>query len=791
MALSEETSIRLIGGGGTRGLSGDLDRVLPADPALDFFNACLRRHVAAGDMVRDPDQLWQAQGNPARLGGLGPHLASVSRERLVGLSDVLVVINGEDWQRAAREVGVGWGREVVLTLQARIQDERARLGLAGDTREVGVRLLADGSGPMQGELIGLEPGEFVTGVLPNQHDGPAAGARALVAVHLNLPGVWSGYREVARLHADQDLLTLGSHWLDNYAHPALAAPAIYRLQYTPGEGLVHLVSPDTAGRFRLQHHAEPGGPSVYALQKADGEAIAWLVLAVIDDAAAPAPAPAPAPVPGPTPSLVGRTFHEDPSAAVVVVEESPTVDPLGHPGDPLLAQPTFDPLDTASGAHPAAAPPAPAPAPSAPSPTTTAAVELDDQLVTLREQGVLLQRVHFRDIMRGYEVYIGAGGEISTAAAAPAATLRVEGTTVRLIARQLGVRIGGIPVPPAAAAVLGGEAEIFVGAHRFLWRDLRQVRVRGWPYLGEIRRRAGSTHLVGGMVHTIGRGSTARVRLPDDSHNGNILWRPEADAGQVIRAKNGEVPKSRFTLDSIMVAAEHLELDLGGGAPRVRSVARHCYSFIRRDTPAGQRIISLSRAQRPTGETEAVLEPGDDLLVGNCVFEVDWAAPASDPTALPVGKPPPVVFSDGEDELAAHCTAPGAELPPTGFDLPPPPPLVPDDPTGLPTGAPPPVLLDDGAEDDSMVFYPVPTRGWQPSLDAVSGAEADPTAPPEGAPPPPVHRAGDAPADDSLDGDWAPGQTLDPAGLVDEDDSAEADPTALPGEGPPPPLRFD
>lgn len=782
MALSEETSFRLIGGGGTRGLSGDADRVLAADPALDFFNACLRRHKAAGDLLLDPDQLWRAEGNPGRLGGLASHLQSASRERVAGLSDILVVVNAADWQRAARQVGVGWGREAVETLKARFHDACTTHGLRRHNREVGVRLLADGSGPMQGKALGLGQGEFVTGILPNQYDGPSADSRALVAVHLNLPGGWPGYREVARLHHDQDLLTIGNHWLDNYAHPALSAPAIYRLQWTPEEGLVHLVSPDTDGRFQLHHHADPGGPSVYALQRTGGEVLAWLVLAVIDEQQVAAD------IPASSPSLVGQTLSDDvePVPVAVVVEESPTLDPGPMDRDPLSALPTMDTLgepgldtdDPPAVAEPA---PEPAPAPASP-PATLAAAGMDLDLLSLRELGVLLQRVHFRDIMLGYEIYIGAGGEIGTRRDSPMATIQVIDDRVRLVANAMGVLLGAVPIPPGAAAVLGGESEIRVGDHRFAWRDLRAVRLRGWPYLGELRRRGGTTHLVGGTVHAIGRALDSRVQLPDDPHNNNILWRPEVDAGAVIRAKNGDVPKSRFTLDSIMVATHHLELDLTEAQPRVRSVARHCYSFIRRETPDGERIISLSRAQRVTGEVEALLEPGDDLLVGNCVFELDWSRREGDATDLPMGKPPPVVFTEGatDDEGAVDSLVDELDaLPPLGFQLPPPPPVIEADPTGLPEGPPPPLSFD--GEDDSMAFDPVPTAGWR------SGASVDATDDPTGLPgrPPPPVRLDPEPTDDSID-EWSPFGTLD-----DFHPAGDDDPTGLPGEGPPPPLKLD
>ena len=38
--------------------------------------------------------------------------------------------------------------------------------------------------------------------------------------------MWTGYREVGRLYSDRVLFTLGSHWLENFQHPKLLAPAL-------------------------------------------------------------------------------------------------------------------------------------------------------------------------------------------------------------------------------------------------------------------------------------------------------------------------------------------------------------------------------------------------------------------------------------------------------------------------------------------------------------------------------------------------------------------------------------
>ncbi|MEC8424326.1 MAG: hypothetical protein VX000_11160, partial [Myxococcota bacterium] len=109
------------------------------------------------------------------------------------------------------------------------------------------------------------------------------------------------------------------------------------------------------------------------------------------------------------------------------------------------------------------------------------------------------------------------------------------------------------------------------------------------------------------------------MRLPDEPHNDNIIWRRELREGGTIRSRNGEIPKSRFNIDSIMVASEHAEVDLGD-APRLRSLARDCYSFIRR----GDVVLPLHPCRKQTGPLERSLEPGDEILVGNCVFRISW-----------------------------------------------------------------------------------------------------------------------------------------------------------------------
>ena len=661
MALSQETTFRLLGGAGARGLSGDSLRVLPADPALDFFDACLRRHRVTRDLVADPDQIWDAEleAAPGRLMGLEAHLVTVSRERLVSLTDVLVVVSKADWDRAHSLHGSRWSRHIVGGLQASFEDwcERTDIQRRSVHRPLGVQVVVDGGAQMQGEVIGLAAGEFVTGLLPNLYSGPSMASRPLITVMINLPGVWEGYREVARLYDDQDLLTLGNHWLDNFSHPALRAAALYRLQFDPLDGLVHLSSPDAPGGCSLTRHGDPKGESIYGLTAGDGSVVAWLVLALVDSQPA-----------GPTPVMVEAVPTVDPLGAVA---------PMGTVAKRVVAEPPDDDLDRPTRVADAGS--ASSSAAGVPAPATAKATGMLADLVRVREAGVLLQRVHFRDVMSGYEVHVGANGDIGSELSEPAATVQVLARKggVRLFALVPGIRVGGVAIPVGAAVVLGASVDIVVGEVQLEYRDLSRVRLKGWPYLAELRRVGANVHLPSGSVYVIGREPGSRLKLPDDSHHGNILWRPEVESGSMIQSQNGTIPKSRFTLDSIMVASNHAELDFTGAAPVLRNMARSCYSFIRRGSGESMSWLGLSRVSRPTGSSEAELRSGDEILVGNCVFQLVMdSADVVESAGMPVRRPPPVVLSDmdGPTLRPAHEDLPTA---PRSFKQVPPSPASP------------------------------------------------------------------------------------------------------------------
>jgi hypothetical protein len=586
MSQIGELFSRILSAGGSRGLSRDADLVLAPDPALAFFNESLRRHHADGDIVGDPGLLWDTGALLGRREGLKAHLLADRGSGVLGVSDVLVIVNRDDWRRSFREVRVPWVERASELMRERFDAfcREEDFHLAFPQRPLGFRIVEDGGAEMRGERIGLGAGELVTGLLPNLYGGAVRASRRSIAVHLHVPGGWDGYQEVGALHSDQVLFTLGSHWLDNYRHPALEVPALYRLHQYGDGSFVHVINPEVKDRYRITERAVEAGPEVLRIERDDGVMIAWMVLQVVEEEGPPSTVP---------PRRWSSTMQE------LGADETFSVD-----GDPL-------------------------PGPMITSGRTVVPEAMDDRLVSMRETGALLQKVHFARFMEGYDVYLDEEGRVVTDAARPAATLHVRGRQVSMEAHQGGVGLDGVALSPGAPVFLEGDARITVGETAIEWVDLGGIRARGWPYLGELRRVGTTSHLVHGRTHRIGREPRCAVRLPDEPHNDNIVWRPELRAGGTIRSRNGEIPKSRFYIDSIMVASEHAEVDLSD-QPRLRSLARDCYSYVRR----GAEILPLHPRRKQDGPMERTLAPGDEILVGNCVFRIGWGETRS-PEAAP------------------------------------------------------------------------------------------------------------------------------------------------------------
>lgn len=615
MAQFGDFIARLFSTGGTMGLSGEASSVFQAGLESAAYKDQLRRHRAEQDLVTDPSLLWATSAVLRRRGGLVAHLMSQKSDAVADFTDVLLVLNQADWRRAI-QLRDAWAERLVGLVRDRFdqlcQTEDYHLMLP--TRQLGVRLLEDGGPEMQGHSLGLRTGEFVTGLLPNTYAGPQEGSRPVVSVFLHLPERWEGYREVGRLWSDQLQFTLGSHWLDNFSDPGLLRPSLYRLQQFSDGSLVHVIHPDLQDEFRVASHTTPDGASVVSLLDKGNRPFAHLILALVDE--------------GDQLSTRGLTRSTGSSI---------TPDPGGSPALPPML---------VGGGH-----------------RTVVPHDLDERIFRVRERGVLFQKVHFNKFMEGYDVYLGPDGGVGTNLADRAGAFQIRGRTVALVAFRPGLRVEGIALSQGARVPLDGNVRITIGDHTIDYVGLGHIDVEGWPYLGEVRRSGGTVSMVFGGVYKIGRDRGVKVRLPDEPENDNIVWLPGVGDGATIRSRTGEIPKSRFYTDSIMVASQHAEIDLRG-EPALTSMARNCYTFVRRD----RELIGLQPADRTAGALRTTLRSGDEILIGNCVFEVLFSA---EPEELPA---PPRI----------HTLLP---TPVISADLPPAPPL------GAPAPAPPRIDL--------------------------------------------------------------------------------------------------
>ncbi len=624
---------RVFSNDGTRGLSGDASFIAGEQGRGGFFASRLRLHTTADDLVERSELLWELSSRGRRRGGLLHHLSNEQGDGVAGFTDLMVVINQSDWQRAELDTGDFWRNEAAELLLSNLREwcKQTQFNQVFPDRRFQVTLVADGSERLRGPSIGLEPGQFVTALLPNAYAGPLGTSSPVLAVHLNIPGAWEGYRKVGMLYSDQLCYTLGNHWLDNFAHEALEAPALYQLQQYPDGSLVHVINPDYQSRFEVGSVQSAEGPSVLAVTERGGAAVAFLVLGVVDTFLRD---PTSDPSDGAQASK-GARVSKTSDLTRIDAPETPAAEPAKGPAAVKLAGRSAD--DFAGGSKPAkpsrvrprldakAAPPRVASKPRGGGDRwhhTIVPDAVDERIFTLKERGALLQRVHFSVFMEGYDVFVSRSGQLGTSLPDPEALFQVREDKVYFVARTDRVLLAGRPAPVDKPVRLRGELEIRVANQLLEYRDLGSVAADGWPYLGEIRRTAGSTYLVFGSVYRIGRDRRCKVRLPDEPHNDNLQWRMELGEGDFIRSRTGDIPKSRFYNDSIMVASLHAEIDVEG-EPMLRNLARHCYSFVRR----GSDVFSLHPARDEKGLRHLDLLPGDEVMVGNNLFEVSYPPP--------------------------------------------------------------------------------------------------------------------------------------------------------------------
>lgn len=712
----------------TRGLSGGSAQSVALDDSNPYYNYRLRRHRAEGDLAADPGLLWYTSPYVKRRTGLGTHVAAELGDGTANYTDVLVIMNREDYHRS----GADWQYNAVRTLQQEFDNfcRRENFGRLHGHRPLGVRILEDGSPSVGGHHLALGRGEFITGLLPNLYTGPVRGSYPVIGVYVNLPGVWEGYEEVGRLYNDQILFTIGNHWLDNFCHPSLKEAALYRLRQYPDGTFVHIVNPDLQDQYQVTS-TNQGGASVLTLATRMGQPLAYMVLAVIDPPGAqsqnelppvqaqPSPVAASHPnihmpaapaqpaygapygqpgqpgLPPAQPGLPpGQPMHASPAHPGVPghgVPGHPGMHPAAHPPQQPMAQPPGGyghapygqpaaPVGPAAYPHhhpsngvPSIAPPmmveeqAPRMPPRAPSNRVGGRTIIPDapseRIFTLQERGALLQKVHFSAFMQGYDVFLGSRGELGTHVENPAATFQVRKRSVSLVAHVEGVVVGGRQVPAGIDVPVDGDVRIDIAGEQLEYRDLRGISADGWPYVGEIRRPASSTYMLWGEDYQVGRSRECRVVLPDEPRNDNIHWKPSVAEGATIRARTGEIPKTRFYTDSIMVASEHATVDLRAETPHLVCNARHCYIYVRR----GDEVMALYPATSAQEPKETGLLPGDEILIGNCLFHVGFTP--SEEGVVPAPAPRIDLRSDSlagvvDDPYIPDLDADSDELPP-------------------------------------------------------------------------------------------------------------------------------
>jgi hypothetical protein len=709
-----------------RGLSGDSATGVALDDANPYYNYRLRRQVADGDLVDAPALLWQSGPAGKRRGGLGPHITSEKGDGIAMFTDVLIILAQEDYMRAANAPNA-WFARVSKTLHQEFEYFCARedFALRSDYRQLGLRILCDGSADMGGQALGLKAGEFVTGLLPNLYTGPVRGSRPVIAVHVNIPGEWEGYREVGRLYSDQILFTLGNHWLDNFSHRMLREAAVYRLQQHTDGSFVHLVNPDLQDRFQVAS-TDQGGASVVTVATQDGEPLAHIVLELVEGQSEEA-------LPQRSPGAAFDTESLDESTQTL-------------PGRTVL--------------------------PAAPT----------ARILALQERGALLQKVHFGAFMEGYDVYLGVRGELGTAVEERAAAFQVRRKQVSVAAFVDGVLLGGYAVPAGTEVPIDGDTVVQVGTLRLEYRDLRHVEVEGWPYVGEIRRPTASSYVSWGETYKIGRSPECRVVLPDEPRNENIHWKASVVDGAMIRAKSGDIPKSRFYTDSIMVASEHAVLDLREDAASVECTARHCFVYVRR----GSSVQPLYPTETGKMPIQTALEPGDEVLIGNCLFQVGFS-PAS---AVPVAVAPPQPVPPRESALPEEDSAipslvsifeedasPDAVTAPRPLDPDATPPLPPERRRSRPADSLSPAAL--GILPPSAPGV----HGWTPGTPQ-TGAAVEPPPPPADL----LDEVVESPPIPMFDDETSPGARRPSFAVSVAPDAGWDDGYPAPSDAPPPPI---
>lgn len=542
--------------GRPQGPLGGVGALMP-DPAAAWFLRRMRLHDLGGHLREDPRLLWSDPQPGWRDMGVLAHLQEDRRGGPLDFQEVLVILSRFELEGEAEEIE-DWLWEAEQSLEAALA-EHARSGtitLRAPEHPLRVSVLLDGDRRMQGASFGLVAGEYITALLPScrSHTPGTPGAYEL---RLELREVAEdGVRE-ASLSEDQPELTLGPHWLDSVQHPCLPMPATLILQQPkPGGPVQARLNPALEERYTLVSHGGAGA-QVHLLREGE-RTLARLVVKRVG-ASKPAPAPA-----APTP-------------AVRVAGVQPW-----RPRSQLLETPARS------------------------------------EALALRQVGTLVQRSRHPHRMLGHDLYLSADGSLRPEATRPAARLEVrrvgESNHVQLIPLREGLKVKDAPLPPERPLQLDGRTELRVDGRPFIYEDLRDVSLAGWPYVGELRTPAGPPKRArpGERSH-VGRAGSAWLRLPDSPAADNILW---LEGGRPDNSEDSLRGVSLRT-DALGVGLDHAVLDLTGEQAVLEAHDPRYPSFIRR------RVELLPVVPEGPGEPARVpLCHGDELLIGGLLFKV-------------------------------------------------------------------------------------------------------------------------------------------------------------------------
>ena len=549
------------------------------------FNDCFMVHDAEGDFVRNPEYLWSPGPYWAARAGLDAHLRRLADD-LGGsvYSDVLLVLHPEDHARSRSSLLRSWDAAVENELGdcwARLVESQGWT-MAMPDRRFQLRVLADGD-PRLGGTLGLEPGQFATGLMSNLHLGPGDEAVALAEVFA--ADARGRFQSLGTLWSDQLAFTVGAHALDNGRMEALGDSALYTIHRIPGEpGLHHRVGVGREDRVVIETGHALGGETIRVVDASRGKLLVEVMLVAAGHLAAEV-----------RDGAMSASRRAD-SPRVALPAFAPVA--LSFVGGTILPED----LDLGEIGAFSIVPEA-----------------LPDRVFSLVERGFLLQRLHFRDVMRGYTVEMDRDGRIAPKVGAAVLALQVLEDRVTVQAMERDLAVDGQPLAKCEERPLdAAQHELSWRGGSARWSSMRRVRDRKWPYIGSITAPRRMTPLPEGETYTVGRDSRAcDVPLPDRPVADNILWRDGATSGEV-QVHGGAVDRRSFRTDAICVATKAASIDLGNEEPRLTNLSPSCPIHVLRTD---------GEAVRLRKDASTALQAGDELCIGNQLFSL--VAPGS------------------------------------------------------------------------------------------------------------------------------------------------------------------